>query len=116
MKRRTTHLIERDESLITIKGCVLEPLCHDGPAVLLQPHHTVQRSLAAETASRLPHGATEQSLEKIEHARIAFHVASARMRECPLNVTPIGVADGAFGINVSAVHRTAGDQFLERVA
>ena len=39
--RASTHFVQGDETVINIKGRVLNPLGHNGPGYLLEPHHKI---------------------------------------------------------------------------
>ena len=108
-----THFVQRDKTIVTIEGGVLEPLRHDGATVLLHPHREADHRLPAEPAARPGHQVGGQEpVQKIEDAGIEIRLVAPRLGYCPINVSPVRFRRLGSPVDISAVYRKAGDKFL----
>ena len=108
-------LVQRDEAVVAVEGCVLEPLGHHRAAVLLQLHRAAQHRMAAEAAARLRHQlAGEEPGQEVEDARIDFGLVAARACDRPVEIALVIRRALAGRVHIGAIDREAGDDLADR--
>ena len=107
-RRVAAHLVERHETVETIKGGVLAAFGHGRSGELLETHHKLAFQVAAEFQ-------LEQVAQKRQRHRRRPGPGFQRFGHGVRQAGPVGRRKlAAFRPDIGAVHREAGDDFDER--